>query len=107
LPKDFYLLIFYQTNQDQYTSNNRGKAKILIKRFFSGVGQANLQNTSNQTYPLPLNISYIILAKEIKNIIQKLPISKALRPDKTPNKAIKVTSEELAIPFINATTACL
>jgi len=111
LPKSYqknpHLFAFCWTDQNQYTNDNKGKAKILAKRFFLKVGQADLQNINNQTYPLLLNISYIISVKEIKNAIQKLLIGKMLRPNKIPNKAIKVVLKELVILFANAATACL
>ena len=53
-----------------------------------------------------LNISYTISVKEIKDAIQKLPISKIPGPDKIPNKAIKTAAEELAALFANIATAC-
>ena len=49
----------------------------------------------------------MILAKEIKDAIQKLPTGKAPKPDKIPNKAIKAASEKLAIPLANAAIVCL
>jgi len=54
-----------------------------------------------------LNISYTISVKEIKDTIQKLPTSKALRPDKIPNETIKAAVKELAAPLANAVTVCL
>jgi len=49
----------------------------------------------------------MILAKEIKDTIQKLFIGKALRPDKIPNKTIKAALEELVTLFVNIATVCL
>ena len=48
----------------------------------------------------------MILAKEIKNAIQKFPIGKMLRPNKIPNEAIKVALKELATPFANVAIVC-
>ena len=48
----------------------------------------------------------MISAKEMKNAIQKLPTSKALRPNKIPNKAIKAVLEKLATPFANTAIMC-
>ena len=106
LPENLHLPALCQTNQDQYTSDNRGKVKILAERFFPKVGQADLQDTSNQIYPPPLNISYMISVKEMKDAIQKLLIGKALGPDKIPNKAIKAALKELTTSFANAATIC-
>ena len=49
----------------------------------------------------------MISAKEIKNTIQKLPISKMPGPDKIPNKTIKAALKELTTLFTNTVTVCL
>ena len=49
----------------------------------------------------------MILAKKMKDAIQKLPTSKVPGLDKIPNKTIKAALEELATLFANTVIACL
>ena len=66
---DPYLSVLRWTEQDQYTNNNEEKIKILAERFFPGAGQADLQDTSSQSLPPPIEISHTISVKEIKDAI--------------------------------------
>ena len=104
---DPYLPALRRIEQDQYTNNNEEKIKILAERFFPGAGQADLQDTSSQSLPPPIEISHTISVKEIKDAIQKLPTGKAPGPDKIPNEAIKAAAEAIATPLAKAATACL
>ena len=64
----------------------------------------DIQDINSHLCLLLIKISYAILVKEIKDIIQKLPIRKALGLDKILNKVIKAAVEVVVIPFTNATT---
>ena len=67
----------------------------------------DLQDTSNQNYPIFLKISQTVIIKEIKDAIRKLPTGKVVGPDRIPNKAIKAALEAIAIPLANTATTCL
>ena len=78
-----------------------------LERFFPGTGQADLQDTSNQDYPIPLEISQTVIIKEIKDAIRKLPTGKSVGLDRILNKVIKTISEALTILLANTTTIYL
>ena len=104
---DPHLPTLRRTEQDQYTNDNGEKTKILVERFFPGTGQADLQDTSNQDYPIPLEISQTVTIKEIKDAIRKLSTEKAVGPDRILNKAIKAALEALTTPLANTAITCL
>ena len=81
--------------------------KILAERFFPSTGQADLQDTSNQDYPISLEISQTVTIKEIKDTIQKLFTGKVIGLDKILNKVIKAALEALITPLANTTTTYL
>ena len=56
---------------------------------------------------MSLEISQTVTTKEIKDAIWKLPIRKAVSPDRIPNKTIKAALETLTIPLANIATTCL
>ena len=56
---------------------------------------------------MPLEISQIVSLKEIKDAIQKLPISKVTGLDRILNKAIKAVLKAITIPLVDTTTTYL
>ena len=69
MPRDPYLFVLCWSAQDQYTNDNKEKTKILVKRFFPGAGQVDLQDISSQDYLLLLEISQTVSSKEMKDAI--------------------------------------
>ena len=56
---------------------------------------------------MPLKISQIVTLKEIKDIIRKLPTSKAARLNRILNEVIKAILEAIATLLANAATTYL
>ena len=69
-----------------------------------GTGQADLQDTSNQDYPIPLEISQTVIIKEIKDAIRKFPIGKVVGLNRILNKAIKAALKALITLLANTIT---
>ena len=61
----------------------------------------DLQDISNQDYPIPLKISQTVIIKEIKDAIRKLSTRKVVGLDRILNKVIKAILKALTTPLAN------
>ena len=81
---------------------------IFAAKFFPKIGITDLSDIEIEaiTEQRALNISPIILKKEINRLIKSLLNGKALRPNNIPNKVFKVIALVITKDLIKAVSYC-
>jgi exonuclease III len=88
-------------------TTQEGKAKAFGAHFFGTQVEADLGDIPGTEYPPPLSSQWSVSPEEIRDLIKKLPGTKAPGPDKIHNKYLKACVKELQTPLAILFTACM
>jgi len=104
--KDLHLLLMQKTGESLATNNNDKKAKILIKRFFPQPVPADLSDITGKAPAIHLRVDSNMTIEEMAKTISCFLNNKALRPDRIPNKTLKICSPLIALWLADIAKAC-
>ncbi len=92
---------------DHIADSFKEKTKMLQKKFFSSLFQANINNISKLFILLTVLFNSVLLQDEMRQMIQRVKVNKALNTFKISNKALQTSLTELTSILISLFNACV